>query len=372
MRIFACFIVIGCHVRLEPVINGELDRQLLMLHGFYDDGVAVFFMIIGFFLSTLKVPFWKYVGKTLLRILIPVFLLLLFLQVFSGWIVKDASFAECIMNPAVDITQIIKAFASLNFLLGEQGSRIWGMTAHLWYITYYLRIAVALPLLSLIALDNHLSKKACKWLVIINVISMLFADIQHIFPQLLGSVGSFAIFDVSITYVIIGYTLYKNRYIFAKHRILLIAGMVGINVVRFALQCILFSRSLSDNYFAFWNTVPGLIFAVCFVGFFLTFPEGGGNLRTKTLNYIGAKTYFIYLVHIAAYTFMDFRGVRDMIYSVTVWRGSNLAAKIGYDVAYPVVIFAVCLAIAMCIDFIKEGILALGRNFLSKNGEKDV
>ena len=62
MRIVACFMVIGCHVRLEPVINGGLDKELLLLHGFFDDGVAVFFTIMGFFLLSKTVSIWKSTG----------------------------------------------------------------------------------------------------------------------------------------------------------------------------------------------------------------------------------------------------------------------------------------------------------------------
>lgn len=354
MRIFACLIVIGCHVRLEPVINGGLDKELLLLHGFFDDGVTIFFLIIGFFLPAVKEPLWKYVGKTFLRILIPVFFLMLCTQLLSGWIMNEATLAECLVHPSVDFAGIFKSFVTLNFLEGEYCS-------HLWYVTSYLRIVIILPLLRLLTPDTPLSAKVCRWFLFINVTGMLVTDLQALLPPAAGTAGIFMIFDVSATYVVAGYVVYKYHRLFQnnmRYRILFLAGMAGIQIIRFGLQCVLFGRSLENNYFYYWNTTVSLVFSVCFAGFFLTFPEGAGHPWQKIVSCLGAKTYFIYLCHIAVYTFLDHRGVRSRIYSVTVGAAPNLAAKACYDVIYPVVIFVCCLLIAVCVDCIKTLILS--------------
>lgn len=353
MRIAACFIVIGCHVRLEPVINGGLDKELLLLHGFYDDGVAIFLMIVGFFLYAVKEPFWKYVGKTFLRILVPVLLLMLGVQLLEGWIVGEASLLECLRRPDIRLMDILRGFVGIQFLEGTIGTPVWSMTSHLWYITTYLRIIVVLPLLHLLTLENPLSVKVCRWLIVINVFSMIAADLQALLPAGSWTIGSFVIFDVPVTYVVVGYVLYQKRAVFqnsVRGRLLFLAGMIGINVLRFVLQCILFDRSLENNYFYYWNTTISLVFSVCFIAFFLTFPEKTGSLWLKMVNYIGAKTFFIYLVHIAVYTFWDARGLRNWVYSFTVWRSAGFVAKLGYDLIYPALIFVCCLLIAVGLD----------------------
>lgn len=370
MRIAACFIVIGCHVRLEPVINGGLDKELLLLHGFYDDGVAIFFMMIGFFLFAVREPFWKYVGKTFVRILVPVLILMLGVQVLEGWIMGETTLMECLCHPSVNFMDILRGVVSINFLEGTQGTPVWNMTSHLWYITTYLRIIVVLPLLRLLALDHPMSDKACRWLLGINVISMFVADAQVLCPLGIGTIGSFVIFDVPVTYVVVGYVLYQKQDVFqnsTKYRVLFLAGMVGINVLRFVLQCILFGRSLENNYFYYWNTTVSLVFSVCFTAFFLTFSKDAGYSWLKIVNYIGAKTFFIYLVHIAVYTFMDCRGLRNWVYSFTVWRASNLAAKLGYNLIYPAMVFACCLLMAVGVDAVRT-LIRQGYRFCSHHG----
>lgn len=360
MRIFACFIVIGCHVRLEPVINGGLDKELLLLHGFYDDGVAIFFMVIGFFLPAIREPFWKYVGKTFLHILIPVFFLMLSVQLLAGWILSDPAYISVSIWQA--LSEIFGGFVSLNFIEGSVGSPVWGMTSHLWYITSYLRLALVLPLLRLFALDNPLSSKSCRWFLAVSIAGMLINDMRALFPAAFVNVGRFAIFEVSAVYAVIGYVIYQKQQLFKnsmKYRCALLAGMVAINILRFILQCILFSRSLDDNYFYFWNTSVSLVFAVCFIGFFLTFPKGAVHPVLNVLNYIGTKTFFIYLIHMAVYTFMDHRGIRDMVYSFTVWASPNILTKFAYDVIYPAIVFLVCLALAVCFDFMRSALKRL-------------
>lgn len=369
MRIFACFMVIGCHVRLEPVINGGLDKELLLLHGFYDDGVAVFFIIAGFFLFAVKEPFWKYVGKTFLRILIPVFLLMLCVQAFAGWIVDENAFLECLRHPSIDIMDILRSFADISFQEGALGTPVWNMTSHLWYIAEYLRIIIVLPVLRLLALDHPMSSKVCRWIIFINILSMLVTDIQVLCPSGIGTVGSFAIFDVSVTYVVAGYVLYQKQAVFKnsiKCRVLLLAGMIGANVLRFILQCILFGRSLENNHFYFWNTTVALVFSVCFTGFFLSFPRDVKRSWPKIINYIGAKTFFIYLVHFAVFTFLDHRNLRNWVYSFTVWRAHGFPAKLCFDILYPAMVFVCCLVMAACLDGVKILVQFLCRRPLRK------
>lgn len=355
MRIFACFIVIGCHVRAEPVINGGLDKELLLIHGFFDDGVVIFFLIMGFFLPATKEPFWKSVGKTFCRILVPVLLLKISLQLLDSWIINEASLLECLAHPALSFTELLRPFLTLNFLEGN-------FSTHLWYITAYLRIVVLLPLLKLLTIEHPLSSKVCRWIIAINVIGMFVSDLQALFPSPFGTIGTFVIFDVSVTYVLIGYVLYQNQHYFInnwKYRILFLAAMVGINILRFILQCILFQRTLENDYFYYWTTAVSLIFTVCFAGLFLTFARETSPHWSNVINYVGKKTYWIYLIHMGVYTFLDHRNVRTQIYSMTIGITPNLITKLGYDILYPIVVFICCLLISMGIDCIKAVLLFL-------------
>ena len=50
IRIVASIIVIGCHIRLSPVNDGVIDKGILLITGIFNDGVSMFFIMMGFFL----------------------------------------------------------------------------------------------------------------------------------------------------------------------------------------------------------------------------------------------------------------------------------------------------------------------------------
>ncbi len=364
MRIFACFIVIGCHVRLEPVINGGLDKELLLLHGFYDDGVTIFFMIMGFFLVAKADSILKSTGKTFLRILVPVLLLRLFISVFHDWILQEATFPECLSTPDFGIQKLLNSILTLNFSTED-------FCGHLWYITSYLQIIILLPFIRLAAGKTKATDKVCCWIIFINVLAMLITDLQVLFPSAI-QLRPYMIFDASVTYVIIGYVLYQKRHLFEGKRLLCLfffLAILFVTIVRFVLQCTLFERDLSNTHFYYWNTSISLLFGVCFVCFFLTFSGQAKRKYHAVINYMGAKTYVMYLLHMMVYTFLDHRGVRDGFYAVSVWRANNLFAKSFYNIAYPLLIFVCCLSLCFVWDYIKYLISSF---FTSIFGEKNI
>lgn len=361
MRIVACFMVIGCHVRLEPVINGGLDKELLLLHGFFDDGVAVFFTIMGFFLLSKTVSIWKSTGKTFLHILIPVFLLKICVFVFHDWILQEASFMECLLAFHIDINDLIQNILTLNFSSED-------FCGHLWYITSYLRIIVLLPVIKLLTDKTESTKKVCQWIIFINVLSMVVTDLSVLLSSSIP-IGTFMIFDVSVTYVVIGYMLYQNKAALESNRrlrYLCLLGMPIIIILRFVLQCYLFQRNANYSYFYFWNTGISLLFTLCFVCFFLTFPVKAPKKPYTIINYIGAKTFAIYLMHMAVYSFLDHRGVRDSFYAVTVWKKANIFTKGAYDFSYPLLVFFCCLILCLLWDTIKFSMIHIRHLFLNK------
>ena len=48
-RIFGCLIVIGCHTYLPIVIHDNYDMSRTLVAMFCSDGVAIFWLILGFF-----------------------------------------------------------------------------------------------------------------------------------------------------------------------------------------------------------------------------------------------------------------------------------------------------------------------------------
>ena len=51
MRIFACLVVVGVHTCLSAVSGDSVDKGRLFISCLLADGVAVFWIIMGFFFS---------------------------------------------------------------------------------------------------------------------------------------------------------------------------------------------------------------------------------------------------------------------------------------------------------------------------------
>lgn len=349
MRIFACLIVIGCHIRIEPVHNDTYNSYALLFHGFFDDGVAIFFAIMGFFIGIKNSddePVWKYMVKTFLRVLVPVLILMVIISFLSRWISGEARLGYCFAHPQVDYKTIIKSFISLN----------WGMDTttfgHLWYISSYLQLIVAMPLIRLLTLDNPYAKKARKWILLINVLAMVVGDMKSLFRGVLQYITAYEIFGRAFTFVLIGYSIYSKRDFILKHknifRYISLGLMLGINVVRFLFQSYVFSKDITNTYFYYWSTGISLIFVVSFICFFLSFMPGEGNRKIEGIvGLIGSCTFMIYLIHKAVIAFIGSRGIREALYSFNIDTTHNPIEILVYDVSYPLLIFVISLVVCI-------------------------
>lgn len=69
-RLIACLLVIGVHVSLSTVVNDTYDASRLLSACLVADGVAIFWLISGFFMFNTK-SYWKLLKRTFKNIVIP-------------------------------------------------------------------------------------------------------------------------------------------------------------------------------------------------------------------------------------------------------------------------------------------------------------
>lgn len=99
IRIFACLMVIATHMSLQ-VLNkayNRIDWSRLLEKSFLADGVPLFLMITGFFLANGRSykKIWK---STIMKVLLPSLIYILFTQVFYMFIINKQSIIWCIKN----------------------------------------------------------------------------------------------------------------------------------------------------------------------------------------------------------------------------------------------------------------------------------
>lgn len=342
MRIIACFIVIGCHVRLSPIVDNHIDNSLLFIHGFFDDGVAIFFCVTGFFLfnNIIYKNLWK---KILKNIIFPTILIEGVSCLLHGFL-AGGSLIESLCNPGINLATYLHDILSFKF-----NSEVYA--AHLWYITSYISIIVAFPVLKLIVNEYEKGiKYPLNWVLALGIFNLFAKDLQAVFLFPGGEIETYTVFSVPILLCLLGYVLYKYKQMFYGRKylgIITLIAMVGINIIRYFLQKNLFDKNINNDYFFYWNTLVALIFSVSFIIFFLSIECKKKHI---IVNYIASQTFAIYLLHVLVFYTLDRFGIRNLLLNNL---GKGIVKESIYSIVYPLLIFVISLCLVSLFNVIK-------------------
>lgn len=344
IRIFACITVILTHLSLNVFdqYHSQVDWSRLFEKCFFSDGVPIFYMIMGFFLMNGRSykKIWK---STLKKVVIPVLIFVLFVQVFYMFIINKQSLTWCIQNAGANLNlqRIFKTIITGDVI------HINSLCSHLWYIVSYLKITLWIPVLWLLCKDNDNSKLARRMIIGFGILAALIRDIQRFVSLPIGEIKVFQMVDIDILYVLLGYELfvYKDK-IKNNKKICVIAGLafVAINVIRYKIEM---NYMVLNNFyeitgresFVDWKcTVLNVISAVSAFMFLYSFTIKSEKL-SKIINWIADKTFGIYLIHyllLAKIDLYKFDKIGNFIYEL-------IYLAIGVVVIFIASLLIVCL-----------------------------
>ena len=237
IRIIACLIVIGNHCCLQAFNEyySQVDWSRLFEKCFLTDGVPLFFMITGFFIVNGRnyKKIWK---STLIRVLLPTFIYVIFVQVFYMFIVNKESFLWCIKNSFynLNIQGIIRTILTGNLV------HINSLCEHLWYIFSYIKIIICVPIIWLLCKEQDTSKLARRIIIGFGIVSSLIIDIQrfYIIPGI-GKIRVLELVDREILYVLFGYEIFINKdKISNNKKVFYLSSVIFIliNVIRYKVE----------------------------------------------------------------------------------------------------------------------------------------
>lgn len=209
IRLFACLSVIGTHLCLQ-VLNqayNRIDWGRLLEKSFFTDGVPLFFMITGFFLANGRnyKKIWK---STIMKVLTPSIIYILFSQIFYMFIVNKESIMWCLQNilTNLNIVQIFKGILTGNLTV------INTLCDHLWYILSYVKIIIWIPVLWLVCKEEKSSKLARRIIIAFGIIATVITDIKRFITiPTIGAVKIFGLVDMELLYVLLGYELFVHK-----------------------------------------------------------------------------------------------------------------------------------------------------------------
>lgn len=298
IRIIACLIVISVHTNNLAV--NCLDKTRIIWAIIFGDGVAIFFMLMGFFLFKNN-SFKKLLKKTAINIILPSFVLLIFGEIFYPLISHKMSFNDWINNYKVDVKTII-----LNILRLTPTSN----SGHLWYIFSYFKIILTFPILKMITESEKLTQYA----VLLGFGTILYNDINVFFNPSFGFTN-FGLFDTLIIFPLIGYEIYRRKDKIKENKKITLISILLIFIVeaiRFWLQYNMYKRNLSNNNYVFWNTSFGCIISILIILMGLSLKIKNAKVQ-KVISYIGERTFVIYLIHFLVVQYFNTTNLMNML-----------------------------------------------------------
>ncbi len=297
IRIIACLMVIGTHITLTTynIYEVQVDWSRLLTKCFLADGVGIFFLIIGFFIANGR-NYPNIVIHAIKKVILPSILLLIFADIFSKFLVNQATFMECIRNIGIQNVQDI-----IYCILKGNVREFVPSAIHLWYIFDYIKIILWFPILRCICQDCKEAKYARRIAIVLSIGSIGIEEIQKFFTLSIGKIEIFSIIDAKLLLVLLGYEIscYKDT-IKNNKKIGIVAFLcfIVVNSVRYKLemQYMIVNHLVKEEAFINWDTLFGIISAVSlFIAVYTI--EINNKTLSSIITWISGMTFGIYLIH---------------------------------------------------------------------------
>lgn len=218
LRIIAAFIVIIVHTNLSAYINGDVDYSRVFLKCCAADGVAIFWLITGFFYFRKK-NWLHLLRKTVKTIIIPTLVLLLFWQFLGTQFLIDH-------NSIWDSIKIgLDNIGDLKNVILEFDTKYIPHIGYLWYMMVYFLLMLLYPLFSGF---EYLSNKEKNFFLIIVAGIFLLNDI-HLNQLMRFSPHTINGLIPAVMICVIGERLYLKRDFFRGKMWTVVGGRIYIN-----------------------------------------------------------------------------------------------------------------------------------------------
>ena len=340
MRIIGCLIVIGVHTLPSAMISeGEYSKSLVLLSCFFGDGVAVFWIICGFYLFR-NYNYKKILKRTIGKILLPYLLCEVFIFYFYDAIVGKAMIMDSLAHSAEEYYKVLHNAISLRVLTDH--------AVHFWYIIAYMILVVCSPILNEFVKAIGKSSLSMKRYCIIAAIFLLINDASSNKALAFSHQGAGAFAAASIL-VIFGHIIYNHRTLFSQKWWLLISPIlfIGLNLLRMLIQLRRYSVDPNNKSILFWYSLFGLACTLLIAAFCFSCSNAKTGLQ-KIILHLGSYTFPIYMVHLLVRDCLSARGVLSHTRRLIVGQGNG---TIWTNTVYSLTVIVIVFTISLCICF---------------------
>lgn len=305
-RIFGCLLVVGVHCWINNFGVAIQSKSGTYIACIFADGVAVFWIISGFFMYK-NYSYKQTLKRTIKSIIIP--MLLLSAAMFfvlnnylngNGW--------HFILHSKDDYKWILNSL----FIWTNPVDRL----GHFWYLYVYILLMLCSPVIAAFIKYLEEDTKREKMFLVLTFLLLVWNDLSN------NQMGRFehhafaGAFPAAIESVW-GYLLYKYRDRLRKRRYIFISvgAFLGLNVLRMAIQLGRYHR-IQDTatYILYWFSSIGLLCAICVIVFsFAAIHSRKATVVNRVICWLASYTFSIYLLHPVVNSFLDMYEVRSRL-----------------------------------------------------------
>lgn len=347
-RVIGCLIVIGCHVYPSIVVEGRCILNRLFLACLMADGVAIFWLVMGFFLFN-NTSYSKLIKKTVRNIAIPMIIFSIVVFFFSDWINGNLSLWKSVCHTKDEYVSLIK-----NLLLWR--NPVAGCD-HLWYLYVYFLIILIFPVLK--AFTKYLDEDPTheKWFLIISFCFLLLNDLTRNGMAQFSHVTINALVPASIE-VVWGHILYRHKERIAGKKCILISmtGFVIFNLIRTAIQWNRYVKLPDRNeLILYWYSSFGILCALCIAIFVFAMHKAWENeILTKIICCVSSCTFVIYMIQYLSMGILTRLGYQEIYYNLIYKSTYGWKADALYTFGYVLSVFGVSFIFVFGMKFIKK------------------
>ncbi len=307
LRIIAMTMVVGCHVNPGFKYFDAINPLGVGITCIVADGVAIFWMIMGFFLF--RSDYKHVLKRSCKHVLIPMFIYTMLMFWFGEFLAGDTN------NILFGLTRPVEDYRNLlmNGLL--KWSSVVSFTYHFWYLYSYMIVILAFPALKGIVDTAKKGKKGILILfgvlfgiLVINDIGMnAMVGFSHM--PFNGAMGGAVL-------ALLGYVIYSAKDKFENKPIIGLLGLASyfvVNFIRCWIQCRLAINGGSSHP-VFWYTSFGVLSSYSLIVFAYGIK---GILDKKFIRkiviHVGRLSMLVYFVHMLVIARLNNLGVMGKI-----------------------------------------------------------
>lgn len=344
LRVLAIFMVIGTHLKTGYIINGNFMIDRAFLTCLVADGVAVFWLIMGFFFFK-KQSYLERLKKLFKRIILPLVLATLLYFFFFEFVCGIKNFNDSINHTSAEYIFLLK-----------EGLLKWKNVVvhseHLWYLYVYVIVVILAPILENI--KTLLDKINSKYIVYFILLILFLNDVNNNeifkFSHYLfhGAIGAFI-------FLILGDILYRNKECLKEDKFLPILGLITFILINLFRTFILYNDQTTSEPI-FWYTSFSVISTLSLFTFTFGLSEnlGKNKVVNKTITHLGPLVLYIYIIHMMVIGILYKRGASNVISNIF---GNVKIGQMLYYLTMVLVVFCLSLLVSEIYVFLKKQLL---------------